>query len=154
LDHLWLGTGLGTFVWSFPPYRDAQMSIIGIWDRAHNTWLELASDLGLPLAGIILAGWMVMIFILYRGTRIRRRDLALPAAGLSIALLSGLHSLIDFSLQIPGFAITAFALIGAGLAQSFPTAQPDIARTMGQFRNSEAVDEGGQPGRPRKMHLR
>jgi hypothetical protein len=27
--------------------------------------------------------------------------------------------MIDFSLQIPGFALMVFALVGAGLAQSF-----------------------------------
>ena len=29
-----------------------------------------------------------------------------------------LHSLVDFSLQISGYAIVVFALVGAGLAQS------------------------------------
>jgi hypothetical protein len=29
------------------------------------------------------------------------------------------HSVIDFSLQIPGYAIVVFSLVGAGLAQSF-----------------------------------
>ena len=31
------------------------------------------------------------------------------------------HSSIDFSLQIPGFAIVVFAIVGVGLAQSFDT---------------------------------
>jgi hypothetical protein len=30
-----------------------------------------------------------------------------------------LHSLVDFTLQIPGYSIVALALVGAGLAQSF-----------------------------------
>ena len=38
--------------------------------------------------------------------------------------LAVLHSLIDFSLQIPGVAIIVLALVGAGLAQSFRTARP------------------------------
>jgi hypothetical protein len=42
-----------------------------------------------------------------------------PIAALMIAVLALLHSLIDFSLQIPGYAIIVFALLGAGLAQSF-----------------------------------
>ena len=118
-DHPWLGTGLGTFVWGFPAYRSADLSIISIWDRAHNTWLELASDLGIPLAGLIVAAWIVMVLVLFHGARHRRRDLILPAAGLSVALLAVAHSSVDFSLQTPGFAIVAMALIGAGLAQSF-----------------------------------
>ena len=44
-----------------------------------------------------------------------------PVAALAVAILAVLHSLIDFSLQIPGYAIVALSLIGAGLAQSFPS---------------------------------
>ena len=40
-----------------------------------------------------------------------------------IAILALAHSLIDFSLQIPGYAIVVFALLGAGLAQSFPSVE-------------------------------
>ena len=35
VDHPWFGTGLGTFVWSFPAYRSAHMSMWGVWDKAH-----------------------------------------------------------------------------------------------------------------------
>ena len=53
------------------------------------------------------------------GVRSRRRDLIVPVSALSVALLAVLHSLVDFSLQIPGYSIPALALVGAGLAQSF-----------------------------------
>ena len=46
---------------------------------------------------------------------------------LAIALLAVLHSTIDFSLQIPGYAIVALSIIGAGVAQSFRE-QPDQKR--------------------------
>ncbi|HEX7563625.1 MAG TPA: O-antigen ligase family protein, partial [Bradyrhizobium sp.] len=42
-DHPWFGTGLGTFVWSFPAYRSGSVSMWGVWDKAHSTPLELAS---------------------------------------------------------------------------------------------------------------
>jgi hypothetical protein len=29
------------------------------------------------------------------------------------------HTLIDFSLQIPGYSIVVFAILGAGIAQSY-----------------------------------
>ncbi len=74
-DHPWFGTGLGTFVWSFPAYRSANISMWGVWDRAHSTPLELASDLGLPLAGLIGLAWLIVLAVLIRGVRIRRRDL-------------------------------------------------------------------------------
>jgi O-antigen ligase len=118
-DHPWFGTGLGTFVWSFPAYRSASISMWGVWDRAHSTPLELASDLGLPLAGLIVLAWLIVLGVLIRGVSTRRRDLIVPVGGLTVALLGLGHSTIDFSLQIPGYAIVVFALVGAGLAQSF-----------------------------------
>ena len=118
-DHPWFGTGLGTFVWSFPAYRSANISMWGIWDRAHSTPLELASDLGLPLAGLIIIAWLIVLGVLIRGCATRRRDLIIPVGALTVAVLGLAHSCIDFSLQIPGYSIIVFALVGAGLAQSF-----------------------------------
>jgi O-antigen ligase len=118
-DHPWFGTGLGTFAWSFPAYRGSNMSMWGVWDRAHSTPLELASDLGLPLVILIALAWSVVLAMLLRGVLTRRRDVILPVGALSVAVLSLAHSIIDFSLQIPGYAIVVFALVGAGLAQSF-----------------------------------
>ncbi len=71
-DHPWFGTGLGTFEWSFPAYRSANVSMWGVWDRAHSTPLELASDLGLPLAGLIVLAWLIVLGVLIRGVRIRQ----------------------------------------------------------------------------------
>jgi O-antigen ligase len=118
-DHPWFGTGLGTFVWSFPAYRSANASMWGIWDLAHSTPLELASDLGLPLAGLIGLAWLVVLAVLSWGVRVRRRDLIVPTAALTVAVLGLAHSCIDFSLQISGYSIVVFALTGAGLSQSF-----------------------------------
>jgi O-antigen ligase len=118
-DHPWFGTGLGTFAWSFPAYRNANYSMWGSWDLAHNTPLELASDLGLPLAGLIGWAWLVVLAVLSWGVRVRRRDLIVPIAALTVAALGLVHSCIDFSLQISGYSIVVFALTGAGLSQSF-----------------------------------
>ncbi len=118
-DYPWFGTGLGTFAWSFPAYRSPDISMWGVWDIAHNTPLELASEVGLPLAGTVALAWLIALGALLRGIRIRRRDVILPLSAGAVALIANLHSWIDFSLQIPGYAIVVFALLGVGLAQSF-----------------------------------
>jgi O-antigen ligase len=118
-DHAWVGTGLGTFSFIFPAYRSESVPIVGIWDRAHSTPLELASEVGIPLAVLVIAAWIVALVFLVRGIRTRRRDVILPIAGCLVALLALFHSSIDFSLQIPGFSITVAAVVGGGLAQSF-----------------------------------
>jgi O-antigen ligase len=118
-DHPWLGTGLGTFAFVFPAYRGNDWTSWGTWDRAHNTPLEIASEMGVPLAGVVVAAWFGAFAVMSYGLWSRKRDHIVVIAALSVASLAILHSLIDFSLQIPGFAIGVFALVGAGLAQSF-----------------------------------
>ena len=118
-DHPWFGTGQGTFAWAFPAYRSSDISIWGVWDIAHNTLLEIAADMGVPIAALVVGAWIVIFAVLIRGVRIRRRDRILPIAAFAVGLLAVLHSLIDFSLQIPGYSIVVLALVGAGLAQSF-----------------------------------
>jgi len=117
-DHPWFGTGQGTFAYAFPAYRSSNVSMWGVWDIAHNTLLEIASDMGIPIATLVAVAWIVVFAILIRGALIRQRDLVIPVAALTVAILAVLHSLIDFTLQIPGYSIVAMALIGTGLAQS------------------------------------
>lgn len=117
-DRPWFGTGLGTFAWAFPPYRSPTISMYGVWDRAHNTPLELAVEMGIPLAVLVVLGWLAGLGILLRGVISGRRRDIIPLGAFTVALIALLHSLVDFSLQIPGYAIVVFALLGLGLAQS------------------------------------
>jgi len=117
-DHPWFGTGLGTFAWDFPAYRGADISMFGVWDRAHSTPLELAAELGIPLAALVAIGWVVIFIVLTRGVGRRRRETVIPLAALTVALIAVLHSSIDFSLQTSGYTIVVFALLGLGLSQS------------------------------------
>lgn len=127
-DYPWFGTGLGTFAWSFPAYRPSEISMWGVWDIAHNTPLELASEVGLPLAGAVGIGWLLAALVLVYGIRVRNRDVIIPLAAFAVSIIANLHSWVDFSLQIPGYAIVVFALVGTGLAQSFPGAASSPAR--------------------------
>ncbi|MET4221643.1 O-antigen ligase [Bradyrhizobium sp. LB14.3] len=131
-DNPWFGTGMGTFRWAFPPYRSSNISIYGVWDRAHSTPLELTSEVGIPLALLIAIAWAVIFIVLARGVLSRRRDAIIPLAAAATASLSVLHSSLDFTLQIPGYSIPFFALSGVGLAQSFRTGQAQGERTRSQ----------------------
>jgi len=124
----WFGTGLGTFAWSFPGYRSTEVSLSSVFDLAHSTPLELAADLGIPLAAAIGLGWIFILVVLTRAALRRRRDGVAPLAALSVALIGLLHSMVDFSLQIPGYAIVAFAVVGCGLGQSFRNSTGQIER--------------------------
>jgi O-antigen ligase len=148
-DHPWFGTGQGTFIWSFPSYRTGDVSMWGIWDHAHDTLLELAADMGIPLAILVAIGWFMIFAILVHGIRVRRRDLLIPVSALAVAMVAILHSLVDFSLQIPGYSIPALTLIGAGLAQSFASDRTKVSpksstaskRQSSALKPAEAYDE-------------
>jgi O-antigen ligase len=123
-DHPWVGTGLGTFAAAFTAYRSGDISVVGVWDKAHNTPLELAAEMGVPLTAIVILVWSIGFGVLIRGMLRRRRDQIFPVSALAIASIALAHSMVDFSLQIPGYSLIVFALVGAGIAQSFPSRGP------------------------------
>jgi len=121
-DNPWFGTGLGTFAYAFPPYRSGDISMWGRWELAHSTPLELASDLGIPLAIAVAAAWFVALVLLARVVLAGRRStMTLPLSALAVSLIALLHSSIDFSLQIAGYSIVVFSLLGLGLSQAVLT---------------------------------
>lgn len=117
-DYPLLGTGLGSFRWVFPQYRSSTVPIEGVWDRTHSTPLELAAEMGLPFAGLITVIWIVVMVRLGQEMTGRRHNRIFPVTAFWAALLGLLHSMLDFSLQIPGFAIIVMVLVGIGLAQT------------------------------------
>ena len=66
-DHPWFGTGQGTFAYAFPAYRSPNVSMWGVWDIAHNTLLEIAADMGVPIAILVVVAWIVIFVVLVRG---------------------------------------------------------------------------------------
>jgi O-antigen ligase len=134
-DNLWLGTGLGTFQDVFPAYRLPSCGLYGYWEMAHSVFLEAWLALG--------AGFLICLPVIYyslitsyaRGLRARRRFRFVPLAALSILLLLTLHSLVDFSLQIPGVATVVAAVLGSGAAISLAP-----ARNRKSSRSSVAVE--------------
>jgi O-antigen ligase len=121
-DNPWFGTGLGTFASAFPAYRRDDISIWGIWDIAHSTPLEFASELGLPMTAVVGVAWAAAFVLLLRASRGQR--IAVPLSAVLVSFIAMLHSMIDFSLQISGYSIVVFALLGVGLSQALRPASP------------------------------
>lgn len=110
------GRGVGSFLYVFPSMRPEPLGSMGIWDRAHSTPLEIAFELGLPTALLVVGAYGAMVIRLaVAAVRRRRSDVII---GFCAALIGGLHACIDFSLQIPGYAVVCAALAGAGLASA------------------------------------
>jgi O-antigen ligase len=114
------GTGIGTFPDLFPAFRSKDLWTWGVWDYAHSTLLEIAFEMGIPVAAMIAAGALASVFILVRAAAAssERADRRVLSAIAGIATLSYLHSTIDFSLQIPGYFTVFGILLGCGLARA------------------------------------
>jgi hypothetical protein len=124
-DHPRLGTGLGTFANVFSAYRNPAGGIWGVMDRAHSTPVELLVEMGVPFGILIFALWAFMLAFLVRASLRASGNRIYVIAGSGIGILGTLHSLIDFSLQIPGFSLVCCSLVGAGVSAALlPTEQP------------------------------
>jgi hypothetical protein len=80
--------------------------------------LEIAAEGGIFLAGVVLIVWIAAIAVLIRSLKNGRIYSDITIAALSVCTIASLHSLVDFSLQIPAYGITVASLMGAGLAQA------------------------------------
>jgi O-antigen ligase len=114
--HPLLGTGLGTFPIA---YTSVQTAFLGQFvNHAHNDYVELVSDLGLPAALILFASFFA---ILARAAKAFRyavgnfdRAIALGCVGSLVAIL--LHSLTDFNLYMPANALIFSVVLGLAIS--------------------------------------
>ena len=113
-----LGHGIGAFQDVFRPHVPADAATAE-WDKAHNTYLENIFELGIPAAALLYGILAIISLRMLRGVRTRRSDKELPAFVLACIVTGGLHSLFDFSLQMPATAALFAAILGIGWAQSF-----------------------------------
>jgi O-antigen ligase len=119
LDVPWTGFGYGAFDRVYGVYRDAGYDFVLHWDKAHNTYVELLFELGIPaFVGFIVLGGSVLIQLI-RNVYGREMPPMLSLSALAASAVVFVHAFVDFSLQIQAVAITYWAILGAGLAQSW-----------------------------------
>ena len=117
-----LGYGYGTFRDVFPIFRDRSIATEGYFEQAYNTYFEVFQGLGLVFGTMLVASIALLVLKCLRGAAISRNQaVTVPAVAASTAMLVGVHSLADFSLQLQAVALTFSALLGAGVAQSVST---------------------------------
>jgi putative inorganic carbon (HCO3(-)) transporter len=113
--HPWLGTGLGTFPIA---YTSGQTTFLTQFvNHAHNDYLELAADLGIPAAFVLFASFFLVLARAARaflfGEGDFERVVALGCVGSIVAIL--LHSFADFNLYIPANALLFSVILGIAL---------------------------------------
>ncbi|MDO9072103.1 MAG: Wzy polymerase domain-containing protein [Rubrivivax sp.] len=103
----WTGVGLGefNFAWTLTPLPQRP---VAFFDHTHNLPLQLAVELGLPLASVVLA---LLLWALWRG--FRQAWAVTGALGVAqrcamlMVLMIGLHSLVEYPLWYSYFLLPA-----------------------------------------------
>ncbi len=116
-----LGNGLGSFEYVFTPYiSDELIGLRSVVD-AHSSYLENMIELGWPGTLVLLSSLGLLAYACYNGIYRRRRVLPYSLIGLGATIQVGLHSLVDFSLEIPAVTSAYVLLLAFGVAQSTST---------------------------------
>ena len=115
----WLGHGHGAYQEIYFLHHPADFRG-GVFDHAHNDWLQAAVELGLPAASALWLAIGLVWGACFVGALRRRRRRVFPFVSATAGVLVGLHAIVDFSLLMPAVALTFAALLGIGLAQSQP----------------------------------
>lgn len=107
-----LGFGPGSFQYAYPHFAQA-----GFTRMAHQSFLQIAAEMGIVSLAAILVGFMAMLGTLVKRLRtIASADRPLLAA--ATAALAGflVHNLVDYSWYSPAVALTMWALVGLALS--------------------------------------
>jgi len=110
-----LGTGLGSYRWVFPSYKDERFGIY-FYEHAHNDYLEVLSEQGIVGFSLLASGVLLILVPMIRAFGGSRDALVRGTLFASIAGCVSLmiHGLVDFNFQIPANAVYFFFLLGLG----------------------------------------
>ncbi len=115
----WQGHGYGSFEPAFAQHRDERFDLRV--DLAHDTYIEHLVELGIPATLALYLGPVLLFGYCLRGLFVRQRNQVFGLAAVGATVLVALHSLVDFSLQMPAVAVTFAALLAIGVAQAVPS---------------------------------
>ncbi len=140
------GSGLASFAETYAPYHAAQCGVNAVVTHAHNVYAEGLLTLGAAFP--FYAAFFVLAQLIIFAFGMRRRKSYRYAAHLGLAGLAlvALHSTLDFSLQIPGFAM-AYAIFLAPVATL--CLNPPGTERDGRRRHRQASGEPSTPGHAR-----
>jgi hypothetical protein len=119
----WAGVGFGEFnlAWTLTPFPGRPTAF---FDHTHNLPLQLAVELGLPLAAVVLALLAAALWRVWRlGSPRHDADAAaavsVRSAGMMLLLIA-LHSQLEYPLWYAYFLLPTAWLLGYGLGRPVP----------------------------------
>lgn len=136
-ENMPLGSGLGTFEAIYRQYEDPSAITAAYVNHAHNDYLELALELGIPgilLVGLFMAWWVVAAFTAWRSPLSSPFGRAATIA--SAAILA--HSAVDYPLRTGAIA----AIFGTAMALMAQRQRNDEAPSDNELRPTRHVSIG------------
>jgi len=130
----WLGFGGGSFYIAFPRFKGEHP--LGFYDHAHNDYVEIAANTGLLGLGLLLALGAAAFWRAVKALDDEHPALARGvAAAVVMAILSlGLHSMVDFNLQIPANALTFTCILALAWCLPVRSRRRNGSRQAGEAR--------------------
>jgi O-antigen ligase len=147
-EHPWWGVGFGefNFAWTLTPLPQRP---VAFFDHTHNLPLQLAVELGVPVATLVLG---LLVWALVRAARLAWAPMQPAAQGAGVAVeasvsrrfalavvaMIGLHSLLEYPLWYAYFLLPAAWCLGVALRPVGPPATAGGA--------AEGAASGAPPG--------
>jgi O-antigen ligase len=118
-----LGVGAGTYQYTYPAYKSDDVLSTRLYDHAHNDYLQFLAEFGLIAFVLLLTSVLWCLWWAIRAMYKRRSELfkGLGFASCMGIIAIGIHSSVDFNLQIPANAFMfVFMMALAVLARWMP----------------------------------
>lgn len=107
----WTGWGGGSFEIAFRTVQQEALNSNLLWDRAHNSYLALWSELGVIFGSALILVIVLTAVLILRRLATATRSLQPLLIGIGAIIVGAVHSLVDFSLEIPAIAMQFTALL-------------------------------------------
>jgi O-antigen ligase len=123
------GFGMDSFGFAFEAFRAPPLLGVGSFDLAHNSYLMLWAEFGVVIGSIPPLLLVASAVVLRQRMKATAGYPGLALAGIGVLVLGAVHSLGDFSLEIPANVYLFVTIIGLGLGlrrQRKPSKHVDI----------------------------
>ena len=110
-----IGYGGGSFELAYPLVHQLPVNLDFLWDKAHNTYLTLWSELGLVGGSLPLLIVALFVWRMIRAPRSNTADWRFRCMAFGVVTVAAVHSLADFSLEIQANALLFVALLAIGM---------------------------------------
>ncbi|MDO6681318.1 O-antigen ligase family protein [Oceanobacter sp. 5_MG-2023] len=129
------GIGAGSFQTTFPKYKSPDVVDSNVYNHTHNDYVQFLAEFGAPAFAVMLGVVLVSLWRAIRAMSVRRNELLKGAGfGATMGIIAiGIHSAVDFNLQIPANAYMFMFLLAmaniARWAEHGPRAHSSVQRT-------------------------